>query len=41
MLATAITLQEGDISPEAVDYAVVDAFLHGTVDSEAAWSAME
>ena len=31
----------GDISPEAVDHAAVDAFLHGAVDSDAAWSAME
>ena len=31
----------GDISLEAVDFAVVDAFLHGAIDSEAAWSAMQ
>ena len=26
---------------EAVDHAAVDAFLHGTIDSEAAWRAMQ
>ena len=31
----------GDISMEAVDHAVVDTFLHDTLDSEAAWSAMQ
>ena len=31
----------GDISMEAVDCAAVDAFLHGTIDSEAAWNAMQ
>ena len=31
----------GDISMEAVDCATIDAFLHGTIDSKAAWSAMQ
>ena len=31
----------GDISMEAVDHAAVDAFLHGTIDSKAAWSTMQ
>ena len=31
----------GDISPETVNCTAVDAFLHGAVDSDAAWSAME
>ena len=31
----------GDISPEVVDHAAVDAFLHGTVNLDAALSAME
>ena len=31
----------GDISMEAVDRAAVEAFLHGTIDSKAAWSAMQ
>ena len=31
----------GDISMEAVDCAAVDAFLHGAIDSKAAWSAMQ
>ena len=31
----------GDISMDTVDCAAVDAFLHGAIDSEAAWSAMQ
>ena len=31
----------GDISMEAVDHAALDAYLHGTIDSKAAWSAMQ
>ena len=31
----------GNISMEAVDRAAVDAFLHGAINSEAAWSAMQ
>ena len=31
----------GDISIEAVDCAAVDTFLHGTIDSKAAWKLMQ
>ena len=31
----------GNISVEVVDHAAVDAFLHGTIDSKSAWSAMQ